>query len=42
MTLEKVRLISRQPGQPRSIALLVERDRLPRLDPPELNASKSP
>jgi len=41
LTLEKAGLISRQPGQPRSIAVLVERDRLPRLDPPEFNQSKS-
>ena len=41
LTLEKARLISRQPGVPRSIAVLVERDQLPRLDPPDFNPSKS-
>jgi hypothetical protein len=30
------------PGLPRSIAVLVERDRLPRLDPPEFKPSRSP
>jgi DNA-binding MarR family transcriptional regulator len=39
LTLEKAGLISRQPGVPRSIAVLVERDRLPRLDPPDFNPS---
>jgi DNA-binding MarR family transcriptional regulator len=34
LTLEKAGLISRQPGLPRSITVLVERDSLPRLDPP--------
>ena len=42
LTLEKAGLISRQPGMPRSIAVLVERDRLPRLDPPDFNPSNSP
>jgi DNA-binding MarR family transcriptional regulator len=41
LTLEKQGLISRQPGRPRSIALLVERDRLPRLDPPDFKPSNS-
>jgi len=41
LTLEKARLISRQSGVPRSIAVLVERDQLPRLDPPDFNPSKS-
>src|SRR6202008_3666852 len=41
LTLEKARLISRQPGMPRSIVVLVERDRLPRLDPPDFNPSNS-
>lgn len=41
LTLEKARLISRQPGVPRSIAVLVEHDQLPRLDPPDFNPSKS-
>ncbi len=40
-TLENAGLISRQPGVPRSIALLVERDRLPRLDPPDFNPANS-
>ena len=39
LTLEKAGLISRQPGVPRSSAVLVERDRLPRLDPPDFNPS---
>jgi len=39
LTLEKARLISRQPGMPRSIVVLVEHDRLPRLDPPDFNPS---
>ncbi len=41
LTLEKAGLISRQPGVPRSIALLVERYQLPRLDPPDFNPSNS-
>ncbi len=40
LTLEKARLISRLPGVPRSITVLVDRDRLPRLDPPNFNPSK--
>jgi hypothetical protein len=34
-------LISRQPGMPRSVVVLVERDRLPHLDPPDFNRSNS-
>jgi DNA-binding MarR family transcriptional regulator len=41
LTLEKAGLISRRPGVPRSIAVLIERDRLPRLDPPDCKPSKS-
>ena len=41
LTLEKARLISRQPGMPRSVVVLVERDRLPSLDPPDFNRSNS-
>ena len=41
LTLEKAGLISRQPGAARSIAVLVEHDRLPRLKPPDLNPSNS-
>ena len=41
LTLEKAGLISRQPGMPRSVVVLVERDRLPRLDPPDFNRSNS-
>jgi len=41
LTLEKQGLISRQPGRPRSIAVLVKRDRLPLLEPPEIKPSKS-
>jgi DNA-binding MarR family transcriptional regulator len=41
LTLEKAGLISRQPAMPRSIVVLVERDRLPRLDPPDFNPSNS-
>ena len=41
LTLEKAGLISRQPGMPRSIVVLVEQDRLPRLDPPDFNPSNS-
>ena len=41
LTLEKAGLISRQPGQPRSLVVLVERGELPRLDPPDFNQSKS-
>jgi DNA-binding MarR family transcriptional regulator len=32
VTLEKRRLISRQPGQPRSIQVLIPRDQLPDLE----------
>jgi DNA-binding MarR family transcriptional regulator len=39
LTLEKAGLISRKAGVPRSVAVLVERDRLPRLDPPDFNPS---
>jgi hypothetical protein len=41
LTLEKARLISRLPGQPRSLVVLVKHDELPRLDPPDFNQSKS-
>jgi hypothetical protein len=41
LTLEKAGLISRQLRMPRSIVVLVERDRLPRLDPPDFNPSNS-
>ena len=40
LTLEKAGLISRRPGVPRSIAVLVVPDRLPRLDQPDFNPSK--
>jgi DNA-binding MarR family transcriptional regulator len=33
LSLEKARLISRQPGVPRSIAVLLERSALPELNP---------
>lgn len=33
LTLEKAQLISRKPGTPRSILVLVQRDNLPCLDP---------
>ena len=41
LTLEKAGLISRQPGQPRSLVVLVEHGELPRLNPPDFNQSKS-
>jgi hypothetical protein len=41
LTLEKAGLISRQPGQPRSLVVLLEYRQLPRLDPPDFNQSKS-
>ena len=41
LTLEKAGLISRQPGQPRSLVVLLEHRELPRLDPPDFNQSKS-
>ena len=41
LTLETAGLISRKPGVPRSIVVLVERGRLPSLDPPDFNPSKS-
>jgi hypothetical protein len=41
LTLEKAGLISRQPGQPRSLLLLVQHGELPRLNPPGFNQSKS-
>src|SRR6516165_4372766 len=37
LTLEKAGLISRQPGRPRSLVVLVERGELPRLNPPDFN-----
>jgi hypothetical protein len=39
--LEKAGLISRQPGVPRSIALLLDHSDLPKLNPGTLNQSKS-
>jgi hypothetical protein len=42
ISLEKARLISRQPGVPRSIAVLLDRSHLPELIPGTLNQSKSP
>jgi DNA-binding MarR family transcriptional regulator len=41
LNLEKAGLISRQPGVPRSIAVLLERSALPELNPRTLNRSKS-
>ena len=41
LTLENAGLISRQPGQPRSLVVLLEYRELPRLDPPDFNQSKS-
>lgn len=41
LTLENAGLISRRPGVPRSLTVLVSRDRLPRLDPPERQTVKS-
>jgi len=41
LTLEKAGLISRQPGQPRSLLVLVQHGELPRLNPPDFNQSKS-
>jgi hypothetical protein len=41
LTLEKAGLTSRQAGMPRSIVVLVERDRLPRLNPPDFKPSNS-
>ena len=41
LTLEKARLISRQPGQPCSLVVLVKHDELPRLAPPDSNQSNS-
>ena len=41
LSLEKAGLISRQPGVPRSIAVLLERSALPELNPGTLNRSKS-
>ena len=35
LTLEKSSLISRQPGVPRCVAVTVDRDQLPRLNPPD-------
>ena len=39
LTLEKAGLISRQPGQPRSLLVLVQHGELPRLNPPDFNQS---
>jgi DNA-binding MarR family transcriptional regulator len=41
LTLERGGLISRRPGVPRSIAVLVDRSDLPVLEPGYLNQSKS-
>ena len=41
LTLEKVGLISRKPGVARCMAVLVPRNRLPRLDPAEEQSVKS-
>ncbi len=41
LTLERGRLISRRPGVPRSIAVLVDRSALPNLEPGMVNRSKS-
>jgi DNA-binding MarR family transcriptional regulator len=41
LSLEKAGLISRQPGVPRSIAVLLERSALPDLNPGPFNRSKS-
>ena len=41
LTLEKARLISRQPGVPRCIAVKVDCDQLPRLRPPDAQPVKS-
>lgn len=41
LTLEKAALISRKPGVARCVAVLVDRDRLPRLDPAEEQSVKS-
>jgi DNA-binding MarR family transcriptional regulator len=41
LCLEKAGLISRQPGVPQSIAVLLERSALPELNPGTLNRSKS-
>src|SRR6201996_7360158 len=41
LTLERAGLIRRQPGVARSVIVLVRRDRLPRLDPPDDQTVKS-
>ena len=41
LTLEKAGLILRKPGVARSVTVLVQRDRLPRLDPAEDQTVKS-
>ena len=41
LTLEREGLISRRAGMPRSIAVLVDRDLLPALQPAQPNRSKS-
>jgi hypothetical protein len=41
LTLERGGLISRRPGAPRSIAVLVDRSDLPRWSRDNLNRSKS-
>jgi hypothetical protein len=40
LTLERARLISRQPGVPRSIALLLDRSALPELNPGHVQPDK--
>jgi DNA-binding MarR family transcriptional regulator len=41
LNLEKAGLISRQPGVPRSLTVLLDRSALPELNPVQLNRSKS-
>jgi DNA-binding MarR family transcriptional regulator len=41
LNLEKAGLISRHPGVPRSIAVLLDRSALPELNPAQFNRSKS-
>jgi hypothetical protein len=40
LNLEKAGLISRQPGVPRSLTVLLDRSALPELNPVQLNRSK--
>lgn len=41
LTLEKTGLISRQPGLARCVAVTIDRDHLPRLQPPDVQPVKS-